>query len=298
MAVYTKNDRHFMRFTHIVLILAALACIVPFYMLIIGSFTDNGTIIREGYSFFPSQLSLDAYRYMGYMKNTFTKAYGITILTTVVGTVGSLFLTSTMGYGLSKKRAPGMSVLSFLVVFTMLFRGGLVPSYMVYTRLVPVKNSLWAYIVPGMLMNAFYIMLMRSYVTNSIPASLFESADLDGASEWTIYVRLVLPLSMPILATIGLLVGVAYWNSWQNGLYYITDTSLYSMMNILNRMLQDIRFLQSGAMGDYGNELMANLPANSVRMAIAVIGVLPILILYPFFQKYFVKGITLGAVKG
>ncbi|MCI9552275.1 MAG: carbohydrate ABC transporter permease [Acutalibacter sp.] len=298
MALYTKEEKRYNWLSHLILTFFALLCIFPFYMLIIGSFTDNALIINQGYTFFPTQLSLDAYQYMGYMADTFVRAYGITVLTTAAGTAGSLFLVSTMGYGLSRKAAPGMKVLSFLVVFTMLFNGGLVSTYLIYTSVVPVKNSLWAYILPGLLLNAFHVLLMRSYVVNSIPDSLFESAQLDGAGQWTVYSQIVLPLSMPILATIGLLVGVQYWNSWQNGLYYITDTSLYSMMNILNRMLQDVRYLQSGAMGDYGGELMSHMPTNSVRMAIAVVGVLPILALYPFFQRYFVKGITLGSVKG
>lgn len=296
--IQSKSDKVFMGVTHIVLILATLACLVPFYMLIIGSFSDNGTIIKEGYSLFPSQLSLDGYRYIGYLSNTFTTAYGITIITTVVGTAGSLLLTSALGYGLARKGLPGRRLITFLVIFTMLFRGGLVPTYYVYTNFVNLKNSLWAYVIPNLLLSGFHVVLVRSYIASSIPESLVESAELDGAGEMTIYARIVMPLCMPILATVGLLVGVQYWNSWQNGLYYITDTKLYSIQNILNRMLQDIRFLQSGAMGDYGGELMSRLPTNSVRMAIAVMGVLPILILYPFFQRYFVKGIVLGAVKG
>lgn len=298
MAIKSKGDRRFLVLVHFVLVIATLLCLVPFYMLIIGSFTDNATIIREGYSFFPTKLSLDGYRYIGYLSDTFITAYGITIITTAIGTSVSLFLTSALGYGLARKNVPGRNVLSFLVVFTMLFNGGLVPTYYVYTNFIDVKNSLTAYILPGLLLSAFHVILVRSYIASSIPESLIESAELDGASEMTIYLKVVMPLCTPILATIGLLVGVSYWNSWQNGLYYITDTKLYSIQNILNRMLEDIRFLQSGAMGDYGGELMAKMPTNSVRMAIAVIGVLPILVLYPFFQKYFVKGITLGAVKG
>ncbi len=298
MKIQSRGDKCFAVIVHIVMVLATLLCLVPFYMLIIGSFSDNATIIKEGYSFFPSKFSLDGYRYIGYMSNTFVTAYGITIITTVIGTALSLFLTSALGYGLARKDVPGRNVISFLVVFTMLFNGGLVPTYYVYTNFINVKNSLLAYILPGLLLSAFNVILVRSYIASSIPESLIESAELDGASELTIYGRIVMPLCTPILATIGLLTGVNYWNSWQNGLYYITDSSMYSVQNILNRMLEDIRFLQSGAMGDYGGELMAKMPTNSVRMAIAVIGVLPILVLYPFFQRYFVKGITLGAVKG
>ena len=296
--IRSGKDKRFMVFVHFILILASLLAVVPFVMLILGSFADNGMIVKEGYSFIPHKFSLEAYQYMGYMSDTFIRAYAITIITTVIGTALSLMLTSSLGYGLSRSAAPGMKVFSFLVLFTMLFRGGLVPTYMIYTRVFNVKNSLAAYIFPNLLISGFNVMLVKSYVRTNVPQALLESAELDGASEMTIFFRIVMPLSLPILATIGLLVGVTYWNSWQNGLYYITDTQLYSIQNILNRMLQDIRYLQSGAMGSYAGELMSNMPTNSVRMAIAVIGVLPILVLYPFFQKYFVKGITVGAVKG
>lgn len=179
----------------------------------------------------------------------------------------------------------------------MLFNGGLVPTYMVYTQLFDLKNTLMALIIPSLLMNAFFVMLMRTFFLTSIPAAVIESAKIDGAGEFRIFVRIVLPLSLPILATVGLFQTIHYWNDWFNGMVYVTDDKLYSLQNLLNRILLDIQFLSSSNFGSQ-TELSANTPTESVRMALAVIGVLPILIAYPFFQKFFVKGLTVGAVKG
>lgn len=196
---------------------------------------------------------------------------------------------------LSKRNLPGVKVINFLVIFTMLFNGGLVPTYLVYTRTLGIKDTIFALIVPSLMLSAFLIMLMRNYFEHSIPDSLYESAYIDGAGDFYIFYQIVLPLSTPILATVGLLVGIAYWNDWQNGLYYLNDTKLYTIQNILNDINRNIQFLASNS-GTGVN--IADLPVSTVRMAIAVVGILPILILYPFFQRYFVKGITLGAVKG
>jgi putative aldouronate transport system permease protein len=277
--------------------LASLTCILPFILLIIGSLTDDGIIVQQGYSFVPEKWSTAAYGYLSVMANTIVRAYGVTLFSTAAGTAVSLILTSLMGYGLSFPNLPGKKILSFFVVFTMLFNGGLVPTYVIYTQIFHIKNTLWAQIVPGMLVSGFHVMLMRSFFQNNIPPSLVESARIDGAKDLRIFFAIVLPMSLPILATIGLLTGVTYWNNWTNGLYYLTQPDFYNVQNILNKMLMDIRYLQSGAAGDYAGDILSSLPANSVRMAIAVIGALPILFVYPFFQRYFVKGITVGAVK-
>lgn len=282
---------------YIILAIAALSCIIPFLLLIIGSLTDNNDIIKNGYSFFPKKWSLDAYEYLKSNSASLVSAYGVTVFTTVFGTAFSLLITSMLGYGLSRSDLPGRKILSFIVVFTLLFNGGLVPTYLMYTKIFHIKNTIWAQIFPTLLLSGFNVILMRSYFVNSIPQSLTEAARIDGAKEVTIYSKVVMPLSMPIMATIGLMVGVNYWNSWLNGLYYITDSKYFSVQNILNRILLDIRYLTTGMAGDVSGDLLARLPSASIRMAIAVTGVLPILVIYPFFQKYFVKGITLGAVK-
>lgn len=177
----------------------------------------------------------------------------------------------------------------------MLFSGGLVPTYIVYSNYFHIKDTIFALIVPGMLMNAFNVILVRNFFTNSIPKELKESARLDGAGEMRVLFQIVLPLSTPIMATIGLMTALGYWNNWQNGLYYLTDTKLYTIQNILNDINTSVQFLATNSVQGVR---FGDIPSTTVRMAIAVIGVLPMIIAYPFFQKYFVKGLTLGGVKG
>ncbi|SDD04555.1 putative aldouronate transport system permease protein [Paenibacillus sp. UNCCL117] len=284
---------------HTVMILFSLACLLPFLLLLMSSVTDETTILQHGYSFFPKQFSLSAYEYLWEQSALIFNAYGITILITVVGTTASLVITSMLAYPLSRRDLPGGTFFAFFLFFTLLFNGGLVPTYLVYTQLLDMKNTLWALIVPGLLMNGFNVLLMRTFFLTTIPVPVLESASIDGATEFKMYYKIVLPLSLPILATVGLFQGLAYWNDWNNGLIYVTDPKLFSLQNVLNRIMSDIQFLASnGDLGASVGEKVAQLPSETFRMAIAVIAVIPILIAYPFFQKYFVKGMTIGAVKG
>lgn len=293
-----KSDRITQLISHTILIIFSVACIIPFVILISSSFTSEEFILREGYNFWPAEFSLDAYGYLLKNLSRITRSYGITVIVTVVGTVTSLAITAMLAYGLSRKELPFRNTLSFIVVFTLLFNGGLAPTYLVYTQLFDIKNTIWALIVPGLLMNGLNVLLMRSFFVISLPEPVIESARIDGAGEFRTFISIVLPLSLPILATIGLLQTITYWNDWFNGLIYLTDPKLFSIQNILNRMMQDIQFLASSNMGSYASEAAAKIPSTTVRMAIAVVGVLPIIIVYPFFQKYLVKGIQLGAIKG
>jgi putative aldouronate transport system permease protein len=219
------------------------------------------------------------------------------VLITITGTSASLFMTSTLAFGLSRKHLPFRGFVTFLVFFTLLFNGGLVPTYWMYTQIFHIKNTLLALIVPGLLMNGFQVLLVKSFFVTSIPDDIIDAAKIDGASEFGIYRNVALPLSTPILATIGLFTAIAYWNDWFNGLIYVTDPRFFSLQNLLNRILTNIQFLQTSDLATrVGADI--NIPLSSVRMAMAVIAVVPILAAYPFFQKYFVKGITLGGVKG
>ncbi|MDR6881690.1 carbohydrate ABC transporter permease [Bacillus sp. 3255] len=284
---------------HTVMILFSLTCLLPFVLLVMSSITDETTILQTGYSFFPKQFSLSAYAYLWEQSSLIFNAYGITILITVVGTVASLAITSMLAYPLSRRDLPGGTFFAFVLFFTLLFNGGLVPTYLVYTQLLDMKNTLWALIVPGLLMNGFNVLLMRTFFMTTIPVPVLESASIDGATEFKMYYKIVLPLSLPILATVGLFQGLAYWNDWNNGLIYVTDPKLFSLQNVLNRIMSDIQFLASnGDLSASAGEKVAQLPSETFRMAIAVIAVIPILMAYPFFQKYFVKGMTIGAVKG
>ncbi|MBS4218054.1 carbohydrate ABC transporter permease [Bacillus sp. FJAT-49711] len=292
------SDRITQVVSHVVLIILAIASIIPFIILISSSLTSEQMILKEGYNFWPAEFSTAAYDYLMTNFSSIARGYGITIFVTITGTVSSLIITSMLAYGLSRKDLPYRNTLSFIVFFTLLFNGGLVPTYLVYTQIFDVKNTIWALIVPGLLMNGFNVLLMRSFFIMSIPEPVIESARIDGAGEFRTFVSIVLPLSLPILATIGLLQTIVYWNDWFNGLIYLTDPKLFSIQNMLNRMMQDIQFLASSDLGSNASQAASEIPSTAVRMAIAVIGILPIIVAYPFFQKYLIKGIQLGAVKG
>lgn len=212
--------------------------------------------------------------------------------------VSSLTVTTLFAYGLSKKTLPGRSIFAFMVFFSMLFNGGLVPSYLMWTQTFHIKDTIFALLLPNLLMNGFTVIVMRSFFQTSIPEELLEAAKLDGAGEWRILGQIVLPLSKPILTTVTLLSGLGYWNDWMNGMYYlVSKTELFTIQNVLNRMISSMDFLRN-------SELTTSIasgirtPSIGIRMAIAVIALIPILVVYPFLQRGFVKGIVIGSVKG
>lgn len=281
---------------HIIMIILSLLALIPFLLMVIASFTKESVALRDGYSFTPAAVSLDAYKYIWQNANVFIRGYGMTILVTVIGLVLSLIITALTGYVLSKRNLPGVKIMNFFVLFTMLFNGGLVATYITYVTMFHIKNTIWALIVPSLLMNAFMVMLVRNYFEHSIPEEIYESARIDGASELRIFAKIVIPLSVPILATVGLMTAIAYWNDWQNSLYYIDDKTMYTIQAILNSINESVTVLAS--MATQANIAAGDLPSTTIRMAVAVVGILPILIAYPFFQKYFAKGLTAGSVKG
>lgn len=294
----SRDQKRWRISAHVILSICSVLALLPFLLLIIASLTDDEVAMMNGYSYFPEKWSLGAYRYLLQDAGKYVRAYGMTITVTLIGTVVCIIITAMLAYMLSKKDLPGRKILNFVVVFTMLFNGGLVPTYMIYTNIFHIKNTIWALVVPNLMMSAFMIMLVRNYFENSIPEEIYESARMDGAGEFYIFFKMVIPLSVPILATVGLMTGIAYWNDWQNGLYYLTKdkgANLYTIQNILNEINTNIAFLASNNVGSTG---AVELPTTTARMAIAVIGILPIMIIYPFFQKYFAKGLVMGAVKG
>lgn len=295
----TKGDLGINIVTHIILSAMSLTAILPFLLLIISSFTLQDEILLHGYSLFPKQFSLEAYAYLWRQKNQIFNAYGITVLVTVIGTVLNVFITTLLAYPLSRPDLPGRRVMTFLVFFTMLFNGGLVPTYLIYTTYFGIKNTFAALLIPTLLMSPWYVMLSKSFFINNIPDAVLESARIDGANDFVIYYKFILPMGKPIIATVALFSGIAYWNDWYNGMIYLTDHNLFSIQNLLYRMLSDIQYMSNIAqMGGQVDDLSTKIPSTTVRMAIAVIGVLPIMIIYPFVQKNFVKGIAVGAVKG
>jgi putative aldouronate transport system permease protein len=291
-----KNNRLFSFVIHTLLILLTVLTLLPLVLLVVSSLTDENTILQNGYSFFPKTWSLRAYRYLMNQADYILNAISISALVTVIGTTCSLFITCLLAYPLSRRDFPLRVPLSFIVFFTMLFNGGLVPTYLIYTQMFHIKNTLFGLIVPRLLVSGFTVILVRTFFSMNIPEAILESARIDGAGEFRIFFRIVMPLSLPILATVGLMSGLNYWNDWYNGLIYITNPRLFSLQNLLNRMLSEIQFLQSNS--SMGNDELAKIPTTTVRMAMAAIGAVPILVAYPFFQRYFVKGIIIGAVKG
>ncbi len=282
---------------HIICIILCVLCVAPFILLLTSSLTEEQSLLRNGYSFFPKEWSLGSYRYLFAKGEMIFRAYGVTIFTTVVGTFLAVMMTLLFAYPLSRRELPFRYTVSFFVFFTMLFNGGLVPTYMLYANTLHIRDTIWALIVPGMLMNGFYCIMMRSFLTSNIPDEILEAARMDGASEYLILFKIVIPLSVPMIVSLVLMIGLGFWNNWTNGLYYLTDTKLYSIQNVLNGMIQNIQFLQSSSSLS-GNMEVMDLPSVGIRMAIAVIGIIPILIVYPFLQRYFVKGIVVGGVKG
>lgn len=294
----SKDSRRWQIISHVVLMYFALCALIPFILLVAASFSDENAVMVLGYSVLPREFTLDAYKYIATRWSDIGKSYLMTILVTLVGTGVSMVITSMFAYTLSMDFVPGVKVMNFLCVFTMLFSGGVVGSYYIWSNIFHVRNTIWALILPNLMMNAFNVILVKNYYINSIPAALRESARIDGCSEFGIFWKIVMPLSIPINATIGLMTALAYWNDWTNGLYFLTErggSQYYTIQLMLNRISDNITWLASAAQGS--GVSTANVPTTTSRMAIGVVGLLPILIVYPFLQKYFVKGITVGAVK-
>ncbi len=299
MIIKKNEDVVFQSIVNIVLLLVVILFLIPFVILFMSSIASEKSLVLNGYKFIPQEFSLEAYSYIFRKANTIFRSYFITIFITVVGTSVGLILSTTLAYPLSRKDFKKRNLFSFIVFFTMLFNGGLVPSYLMWARVFNIKNTIMALIVPGLLMNAFNVLLMKNYFSTNIPKELIEAAQIDSAGEFLIFSKIVLPLSLPIMATVGLFTGLAYWNDWINGLYYVNDPNLFSIQVLLSRILSDIQFLLSRTTAtSISTSNIASIPSVSIRMAIAVLGIIPIMIIFPFFQKYFVKGMTIGAVKG
>ena len=291
--IKTKQEKAFEVFASAVMICVMVIVIFPFLLLFISSITEENTLLINGYSIFPEKLSFDAYKYIWNSRDVIFRAYGITVCVTVIGTLAHVAIVAMAAYPLSLRNLPGRSFFSFVILFTMLFNGGLVPTYMIFTMVFHIKNTYWALLVPNLLFSSFNCIIVRTYLQSNVPSELYESAKIDGASEFQIFRRIVLPLGKPIFVTVGVFAGLNYWNDWTNGLYYISDQSKYSIQQVLNVMVKNIEYLTK-----YGRGTVSSVPSISLRMAIAFAAMLPILILYPFLTKYFEKGIAVGAVKG
>lgn len=297
-SVKTREDRIYQLIIVTVLSILALCSLLPFILLLSSSITEESTLLSKGYSFIPQKVSFYSYVYLFSTNSAKVfRAYGMTFLITIVGTAISLLIGPMLAWPLSRRDYKRSKILTFMVFFTMLFNGGIVPSYIMWTQLFQIKNTVFALIFPSLLFNGFFIILYKNYFSSNIHTSLIEAARIDGAGEFYIYFKIVLPLSLPIIATIGLMVGINYWNDWTNSLYYISNTKMYPLQPFLKSIIDNISALSSMSDSADAAALAAGMPGTSIRMALAVVGIIPIMVLYPFFQRAFIAGITLGGVK-
>lgn len=272
----------------------ALICVIPFYLIVIASFTSEASLIRDGYPIFPTDFDLQSYLLC--LKNPISilKAYGTTIGVTAVGTTLAVLMATMTGYVLSRKDFPWRNGFSFFFFFTTLFSGGLVPWYMMCVRYLHMKNTYFALILP--LLFSVWNMIIAKTFMNGIPDAISESAKIDGANDITIFIKLILPLSKPLLATLGLFSALAYWNDWYNCMLYITNEDMFNLQYYLQRMLGSAEAMRIVA--EKSGIALPSVPLEGMKMAMTIIATGPIVLLYPFVQRYFVKGLTIGAVKG
>lgn len=285
---------------HLFFICLSLACLLPVLLVISISFSDENTVVANGFKFYPEKFSLDAYSFLYNQLSQIITAYGVTIFVTVVGTLLSLLLIALYAYPLSRRELRHRNKFALFIFLTMIFNGGLVPWYLVYVNLLHLKDSVWSLIIP-LFLQPFFVIIMRTFFQTTIPDSIIESATIDGASEVKIFYKIILPLSLPVLATIGLFNTLNYWNDWFLSLIFITKGNGISLQYLMYKTLLNIQYLTTNE--NAANQLskmgaVVNLPSQTLRMAMAVVGIGPIIFAYPFFQKYFVKGLTIGAVKG
>lgn len=277
-------------------ILVCLLISIPFLLVIAVSVTSEDSLLQHGYRFIPKELSLEAYRIVLKTPEILFKGYGVTIFITVAGTFLSLLLTAMTAYPISRRDFRYQRPLTFYVFFTLLFNGGIIPFYILMTQYLHLKNSIAALIIP-LLLNPFNVLIMKSYL-DKISVEIIESAKIDGSGELRIFFRIVLPLSTPALATLGLFISFAYWNDWFNALLFIDNNKYVPLQLILVRILSQIEFLANSPLAEAASKLQfTSFPTLSVRMAMAILAGGPMLVIFPFFQKYFVKGITVGSLK-
>lgn len=290
------DRRLFDALSYVILFVLSFLCALPFLLVISGSFSQQTDILMHGYRLFPEKVSLDAYKMLFKIPEELLRAYGVTIFVTVTGTFFGLWFTSMAAYVIASKDFRYRYQVSFFFYFTSIFGGGLVPWYVFNTKYLHFHNNLIALILP-ILVNVTYLLILKSYMMN-IPDSLYESARLDGAGDFTIYWRIVMPLTKSGLATVGLFIALAYWNDWYNAMLYMDEGSrnLYPLQYFLNNILTKAQAMNAAAARS--GIPASDVPSEPMKLAMTVVATEPIVLLYPFLQKFFVKGVTIGAVKG
>ena len=284
---------------NIIIALFALSCVLPFFFVVMISLTEEHSLAELGYRFWPKEFSTAAYSYIfaGQMSSKIFKAFGVTVLVTVLGTIVNSTMTSLYAYVISRSNFPFRKFFTIFALITMLFTPGMVATYLIVSNMLFLKDTIWALILP-MALGPFNILVMRTFFIKTVPDSIIESARMDGASELKIFMKIVLPLAVPGIATISLFAALGYWKDWFNALLYIQNDDLVPLQYLLMKIQSNLDFLAKNAgMGAQIQGGLAALPSESARMAIVVVSTLPIALTYPFFQKYFVGGLTIGGVK-
>lgn len=294
--IQSKEEKIANRVITLIFIIIGLFCVVPIFYILAASLSDEITLSREGYSLLTRGFSLEAYKYVLESPKAILNAYGVTILVTLGGTVVSLLFTAMFAYVIARKDFKLSRVFSFMVFFSMLFNGGLVPTYIMMTKYYNMKDMIFALIIPYIIM-PWHVFLMKGFLSD-IPTSLIEAAKIDGAGEVKTFFKIILPISKPAMATVGLFIAFTYWNDWYQSMLYIDKASLNSLQFYLYRIMNNIQYLSSSMMSGNISIDMSNMPSETARMALCILAAGPMLVIFPFFQKYFVKGLTVGAVKG
>jgi putative aldouronate transport system permease protein len=283
---------------NIIFIILSLICILPVVFVFMISITSESSLARYGYQFIPKEFSAASYLFLWNEINTIIKALGISVLVTVVGTILGVLFTTAMGYVLSRSNYKLNGFLTYMVFIPMIFNGGMISSYVINTNLLGLKDSIWALILP-LMVSSFNVIICKTFFRTTIPDSIIESAKIDGASQLNIFARIVVPISKPVFATIGLFLCFGYWNDWFQSSLYINNANLLSLQALLNSIQKNIQYLANNPSAGLSLQQYKNLmPKEGARMAMAIVIIAPIACAYPFFQKYFISGLTIGAVKG
>jgi putative aldouronate transport system permease protein len=289
----SQDERRFNIVAYPAIALITLAMLIPFWLIVVAAFTDNDEIMREGYKIIPSHFSFNAFRYIFAAPDAISRAYGVSIMVTAIGTSVGLMLITMTGYVLNRKDFRYRNKFSFFIYFTTLFSGGMVPSYILMVTVLKLQNNYLAVILSG-LVSPFLIILMRNFM-KSIPDEMVEAAKVDGAGDFGIFIRVIMPLCGPGMATVGLFLALGYWNNWYTAMLYLTRAKMYPLQYYLYTILTSAQSAQQTGQAIAG---MDRFPGEAIKMAMAVVAIGPMMFLYPFLQKYFVRGITIGAVKG
>ena len=294
--VQSKKEKAADKVLTLLFILLALFCVVPILYILSASLSDEIQLTKEGYSLLPRGFSLEAYKYILESPKPIINAYGVTILVPLGGTAVSLLVTTMLAYVIARKDFKVGRVFAFMIFFSMLFNGGLVPTYIMLTKYYHLKDTIWALIFPYIIM-PWHVFLMKGFLAD-IPTSLIEAAKIDGAGEVKTFFKIIVPISKPALATVGLFIAFTYWNDWYQSMLYIDSPDINSLQFYLYRIMNNIQYLSTSMQAGNISIDIASLPSETARMALCILAAGPMLVVFPFFQKYFVKGLTVGAVKG